>query len=306
MAKSSLEIILGLQDKTGGFKGPVAALQNLGKVALGVAAGGIAAVAAGVIALASKAIPAASDLNEAMNASSVVFGDAAKTIQDYGKIAADMAGLSAAEFNQMGAVTGAMLTNFGYGAQDAADETVKLTQRAADMASIFNTEVPDALSAVQALMRGESEPARKFGVSMSMLEVEAKATELGFKKVNKVFDQNALTQARLALFYEQTDKIAGDFVNTSDQLANGARVQKARWENFLATVGTKMLPIVTKLQNVFMGLAEKYLPMIVDALGPVIDFVGRLVDRLLAVPHSLLEEGIRTGGYWRNCKIVYS
>ncbi len=250
-------------------------LQTVGKVALGVAAGGIAAIGAAVLTIGKSAITAASNLNEAVNASSVVFKDASGWIQDFGKTAAETTGLSAEAFNQMAAQTGAMLTNFGMGVHEAAESTVTLTQRAADMASIFNTDVEDAMIAVQAGLRGQSEPLLRFGVNMSAAAVQSYALANGMVKAGKEMDSETTVLARMGLLMSQTDKIAGDFVNTSDGLANSARIQAARWQNFKAELGGKLLPVVQTFQQLFMNLAATVLPKVLAALSPVFDFIQR-------------------------------
>jgi hypothetical protein len=278
-------------------------LQTIGKVAVAGAAAGIAAIGLGIGAVASQAIPAASNLNEALNATNVVFGDAAGKVQEFGKIAADVAGMSAAEFNQMAAQTGAMLQNYGFEAGEAAQASIDLGTRAADMASIFNTDVSEAMTAINAALRGEADPIERYGVSMNAAAVEAQALAMGFEKVGGSFSTAAMTQARLALLMEQTDKIAGDFVNTSGDLANATRVNEARWENFMAQVGTVGLPIMTTVQRVLLDVGEKVFPIVAGALEriqPVVEgvanavgaFVGALLDgqEPIGAAKQLIEE----------------
>lgn len=264
-------------------------VQTMGKVALAGVAGAAVAAGAAVIGFAAKAIPAASNLNEALNATNVVFGDAAATVQEFGKTAAESAGLSESAFNQMASVTGAMLQNYGLDADQAADATVSLAQRAADMASIFNTDVEDAMGAINAAMRGEADPIERFGVSMNAAAVEAQALAMGFEKVDGAFSETEMTQARLALLMQQTDKIAGDFVNTSDDLANKTRINEARWENFLAQIGQVGLPIMGMFQGLLATIGEQVLPIVTSALEtiqPVVEAVsyaiGEFVDDLVA------------------------
>lgn len=271
--------LAGARSKVGkALDGISANVKKAGKIAMAGVAAGVVAIGAGIVGIASQAIPAASNLNEAMNAVNVVFGDSADVIHAFGETAADTAGLSQAAFSQMAAQTGAMLQNYGLGAEAAADATVDLGQRAADMASIFNTDVEDAMVAINAALRGEADPIERFGVSMNAAAVEAHALALGLADSTGELDQAALTQARLSLLMAQTDKIAGDFVNTSDQLANAARVQSARWENFMAALGSFALPILTELQTLFMDLAEVAMPLILEAIGPVADIFGDLVS----------------------------
>ena len=201
-------------------------------------------ISAPIVAAGAAMVKFASDANESANAASVVFKNSKDVILDWGKTAATQAGLSAAEFYQSSAVIGAGLQNAGYSAREAADETINLTKRAADMASIFNTDVKDSMLAIQSALRGESEPIRRYAVSLTEAAVQAKAFELGLVKTGEELDTNAKTQARLALIMEQTSRFAGDFVNTSDELANSTRITTAMVKNEAAEFGKQLLPIM--------------------------------------------------------------
>ena len=275
----------------GALKGMVQRTQKAGKALAAGLAGGIAIAGAAIIGIANQAIPAASNLNEALNATRVVFGDAADEIHAFGETAADVAGLSAAEFNQMGAQTGAMLKNYGLGADEAASATIDLAKRAADMASIFDTDVGDAMGAINAAMRGEADPIERYGVAMSAAAVDAKALEMGLADATGELSNQAKTQARLALLFEQTDAIAGDFVNTSGDLANATRVQSARWENFMARIGSFALPILSTFQALFLDIGERVFPIIINALSPIAE-IFQAVGEAVASFIGVLVEGV--------------
>lgn len=287
--KSSVDEASGNTERKAGIMSK--ALGGIGVAAKGMAAVvgiGMTSLMGAFGLLTSQAIPAASDLNEAINASTVVFGEGAAALQEFARTAAQTTGLSAAQVNQLGAQMGAMLTNFGYDQKSAAQETIGLTQRAADMASIFNTEVSVALTAVQAGLRGETEPLRRFGVDVSDASIKAYALATGMIKAGDEMTMNQKVMARTALIYEQTNKIAGDFVNTSDQLANATRVQKAEWQNFLATSGQSLLPIVLQVRRAFMGIAQQALPVVIEMIGilardalPTIIQMGSILSTLI-------------------------
>lgn len=204
---------------------------------------------------------AAADLGESVNAVNVVFGNAADTIVNYGQTAATSVGLAATTFNSLATNTGALLTNFGFTQQQAADEAINLTERAADLASVFNTDVDEALFAVQAALRGETEPIRRFGVSLDDASVRAKAVELGLAATTAEVDKNGKAQAALALIYQQTASVQGDFANTSDSLANQQRILAAEFENAKAEIGQGLLPVAGEL----VGIVRDMLPSLVDA-----------------------------------------
>lgn len=286
-----LQVLITASDKASStfskFSSGLGALGTAGKVALGAVAGGIAAVGAGVALIASKAIPAASNLNEAMNAVNVVFGDSSQEIIDWGSKAASQAGLAQSAFFQMSAQTGAMLQNLGLDQASAAEESINLAKRAADMASIFNTDVNDALAAIQAGLRGEADPLERFGVRLSQTAVHAKAVEMGLIGVKDQMDDQTRATAALALLYEQTDSLAGDFVNTSGDLANAQRVAKAQFENFLATIGSIGLPILGKFFKIVstsimptLDNFAKYIKRVVETGDTMNGFLNMLPKRL--------------------------
>ena len=297
-------------------------------------------------------ITSASDLNESANAMNVVFTDSGGTIEDFAQTSAESIGMAKSDFYQLAAVQGAALKNYGMSNQDAADETITLAQRAADMASIFNTTVPDAMTAIGSMMRGETEPIKRYGVSMSQAAVEAKALEMGLipviknqtdikaaqisateaqeklrvatawygsdslqaQKASIDLDkaQQSLSkamegstgemtpaikaQASLALFYQQTDQFAGDFANTSDQLANGSRILSAQLKDEAASLGTQLLPYVLKGVQFLRELLVKFQALtpeqkkwimviigVVAVIGPLLLIIGSVITAISAL-----------------------
>lgn len=208
--------------------------------------------AAGVAAKGASA--EAVNLGEAQNAVSVVFGKSAGVINAFAKGAARSAGLSMLQASQAAVPLGASLQNFGFSTQDAAKNTVVLTKRAADMASVFNTSVPEALEAIQAGLRGEADPLEKFGVGLSDAAVRAKAVEMGLAKTTSGVSEHGKMQARVALLLQQTNKYQGDFARTSGSAANAARINAAEAANLQASYGKGLIPVLSLYQSVVGGL----------------------------------------------------
>lgn len=238
------------------------------------------------VGFAKSAINSFTQLGEATNAVNVTFGEASTKLLEFSRQAAESVGLSAAAFLQMATPLGAILQNFGLSAEDAADKTLELTQRAADMASVFNVDVSDALGAVQAALRGEGDPIERFGVSVAAAAVEAKVLALGLAETKSEITETDKVMGRLALIMEQTDKVAGDFANTSDSLANRQRTLAARFEDTKAALGERLAPVAEKL----LDIAEDLIPEIEELAGafatlaePLPEVVGGLIDAKNAI-----------------------
>lgn len=223
----------------------------------GAIIGGFATIVKGTaLVMGNKAANAASDLAEAQNAVNVVFGESSNILKDFAKTADKTTGLSQKAF--LGAATpiGAALQNVGLNSKDAANQAVNLTKRAADLASIFNTDLNSALTAIQAGLRGEADPLERFGVGLSDANIKTYALKNGIVSAGKEMTDQQKVTARLGLFFEQTNKIQGDFINTSDQLANKQRINTARFQNLQAEIGEKLLPTKLKLAEAFSKVLD--------------------------------------------------
>lgn len=203
-------------------------------------------------------VEAASNLGESVNAVNKVFGASSKEVQDWGKNNAASFGLSKRAFNELAVPLGAGLKNAGLSLQDTTKWTIDLTKRAADMASVFRTTVPEALEAIQAGLRGESDPLERFGVGLSAAAVEAAAlAETGKENAKQLTDQEK-AMARLNLIMDQTASTQGDFAETSDQYANAQRTATGQMEDAKAKIGEALLPAMAKLTVITGDAASKF------------------------------------------------
>jgi hypothetical protein len=240
------------------------------------------------IAAGTAMVKLASDTGESLNAASVVFGKSTSVISAWGKNAAEQAGLTSAEFYQASAVIGAGLINAGASAEIASEQTIELTKRAADMASIFNTSVNDAMLALQSGLRGESEPLRRFAVSLDEATVSARASAMGLVDADGAVTSYGKSQARLAIIMEQSARFQGDFTNTSDQLANKTRIVTAQIKEQASELGQKLLPLVLDAVSAAGELVKKFSDLsseqketilktvaVAAAVGPMLIVVGK-------------------------------
>lgn len=225
-------------------------LGNVGTIAGGILTADIIREGAQrVTALVQQTVHAASSLGESLNAVDKTFGESAHTIHSWAESNAASFGLSQRAFNEAATPLGAMLKNQGLTMDQVGAQTIKLTERAADMASVFNVNVSDALTAIQAGLRGESDPLERFGVSLQAVAVEARALADSGKTSAAQLTAQEKAVARLNLIYDQTASTAGDFADTSTGLANAQRIASAEIENAQAKIGTTFIPVMAAAAN---------------------------------------------------------
>lgn len=284
-------------------------LGDVGKIAGGfLAANVVAGAGQKVLGFIGDSISAASDLGESMNAVNKIFGESQKVILDWGKNNANAFGLSQREFNQLAVPLGAGLKNAGLDLATTADLTIKLTERASDMASVFNTDVGEALAAIQAGLRGEADPLERFGVGLSAAKVEAHALAMTGKDVASSLTDQEKMLARVDLLMQQTASTQGDFASTSDELANKTRIQQARMEELQATIGEKLIPVQLAITDAKLKMVEllttKVIPTLEDlyvqhypALMSIVDTVKQSYENF-TTSIRLTTEAIQVGVDW--------
>ena len=247
--------------------GVVSSLKRIGETAAGFISAQVFQRAAGAVRdFFGGATSEAADLQQSIGGVESVFGAAADAVFAFGETAADVAGLSKNQVNELATATGAFLKNFGFDQAAAAEQTLVLTQRAADMAAMFGGPVEDAMSAIQAGLRGQQDPLEKYGVSLTAARVEAHALAMTGKSLAKELTEEEKMLARIDLIMQQTADSAGQFAREQDTAAGAAAISEARYKNLQAELGTRLLPITTKLTQAkiaFVGiLSSKVIPVV--------------------------------------------
>ncbi|KKM18507.1 hypothetical protein LCGC14_1665010 [marine sediment metagenome] len=247
---------------------------------------------AGTVTLIKKVITEASKLEESINAVNVVFGVGAETILKFGKNAARSVGLANSDFNQLSTVTGALLRDVGIPLKEVADLTNTLTIRASDLASVFDTNVRDALSAINQALRGETEAIRRYAGDVTDATLETFALAEGIDKQVSSMDQQEKRLLRVKLIMSQTASVEGDFEKTHKSFANQTRILNSTLSNTAATIGSQLLPPLSKLlflTNTIVkddGVLEKFATRaqrvgeIFAKINPLVGLYVRFIDSL--------------------------
>jgi phage-related protein len=249
-------------------KSGTAAGQKMGGGILGAAKSFIGPLAAafaigGAISFGRGAIEEASNLSESLNAVKVSFGDASNEIVKLGETAATRLGLSQNEFNSIATQFSAFAGTIAGSGGNISSVIDTLSTRGADFASVMNLQVSDALGLFQSGLAGETEPLRRYGIDLSAAAVEAYAMANGIGEAGRELTEAEKVQARYGSLLEQTNKVQGDFANTSDGLANSQRIANAQIKDAQASLGEAFLPILASV-TAFMA----------DAFVPILETVG--------------------------------
>jgi hypothetical protein len=161
------------------------------------------AVLGGLAAAAGPAVTAASDLNETMSKTSVIFGDADEALFSFAETAATSLGQTKQQALDAAATFGTFGKAAGLTGQDLAGFSTDFTKLASDLSSFNNSTPQEAIDALGAALRGESEPLRRFGVLLSADAIAAEAMRMGLVTTTVSEEDLAVATAKVNIAFEK-------------------------------------------------------------------------------------------------------
>lgn len=255
-ASNAVKAIDSVDKKTAGMKGRV--MGSLKTLAAGFAAGFSAqAIVKGI----GSSITAASDLSETISKTEQVFGDASKGVLDWSTNSATALGQSRQEALDAASTFAIFGKASGLSGQELNTFSTDLVGLSADFASFANVKPEEAVSAIGAALRGETEPMRKFGLVIDQASIQAKAFEMGLIATAKTpvdSTKKALVVGEMVKAFADGQKITGDFARTSDGLANQQRILSAQLTGVSVAVGNVLLPAVVTIMGAVLNAAGAF------------------------------------------------
>ena len=233
---------------------------------------GLAGAARAIPGFLNGAIQSASDLNEEIGKSVLLFGDSANTIEKWAEGAAESLGMSKLEALRATGAFGGFFNAIGKTKKESADMSVKMAKLAVDLGSLYNTPTEDAIYALGAAMRGEIEPMRRYNVFLQDAELKAEAFALGLHDGKGPLDSLSKSLATYSFILKSTGIANDNFTDTSDGLANSQKILAAQIENAKLAVGEGLLPAMQSLIDILKNMDFEEIGKDVGSLAK--SFVG--------------------------------
>ena len=234
-------------------------------------AGGGLFAGAKLFSFGKDAISDAGDLEQSIGAVDSVFKSSAEQVHQWAQVSATSLGISENAYNELASVLGASLKNGGTSVDELAGKTNDLIALGADLASMYGGSTKEAIEAISAALRGETDPIERYGISINDAALSARAVELGIHKTGGAFTTQQKQLLTQKLLFEQSTDAQGNFNRESDTYAHKVQVAQASWENFRAELGSAVLPAITSVMDV---LAKFLQPILTEVTGGVRAFVA--------------------------------
>ncbi|MHB2252825.1 aggregation-promoting factor C-terminal-like domain-containing protein [Corynebacterium aurimucosum] len=210
----------------------------------------------GIGLIAKESMAYAAEAEQSYGAVESIFADHAQGIIDKSKQAATEVGVSGREYRELSANMGAMLKNMGMPMDEVADKSQNLVGVAADLAATFGGTTKEAVESVTSLLRGETDPIEKYGVSIKQADIEARMAADGLDNLSGEAEKQAKAQTLLKLLTEQTASAQGQFARETDTAAHKQQVATAKYNDAKEAIGTALLPIMAELADKAASVAQ--------------------------------------------------
>jgi hypothetical protein len=238
---------------------------GIGSAVGNVAGGAIDSALGAITNFAAGSVDAFAQLEDATAAAGVLFGDNVGTITAAAEDAANRVGLSSQQYIDAAGTIGTFGKSAGLQGAPLTDFTTKLADLSGDLASFKGTSTEQAVEAVGAALRGESEPIRAYGVLLDEATIAQEAQRMGLVKAQVDHVKVASAKAALGQAQQRLNKVMHDGKATDvDKAAASAAV--ARAEQTLKTAMDGSTPALTKQQKL-MATQSAILRQTSDAQG---------------------------------------
>lgn len=223
--------------------------------------GGVLA-AAGIGNIIGDAIANGSDNQQSFQAVEQVYGDlGAAAIKAFAEAGAKNIGQSMNDILSASSLLGTFGKAAGLAGPELVDFSKDIITLGADLSSFANTSPEEAVEALSAGLRGESEPLRKYGVLLDDATLKARAMEMGIYDGNGPLTQQQRILAAYNEILAQTTDQQGQFGREAESLPGKQASMAASWENISTRMGIAFLPVA---ENIIDIVETELIPILED------------------------------------------
>lgn len=238
-----------------------------------------------IVATLGLLVKKASDAQETQAKFGTVFQEVTADASKALKVLRKDYGLSRLAAQDMLSATGDLLTGLGMQGAAALSLSEQTQQLAVDLASFtnFSGGAKGASDALTKAMLGERESVKSLGIVITEEMVKERLLTEGKEKLTGQARLQAKAEATLAIAVEQSKNAIGDYQRTKGDLANMTRTLMGRLEDLWVTLGSKLIPVVTKI----VGKLQEVVSNVSDWIEANPALTSRLV-KFVAVASSLM------------------
>lgn len=241
----------------------------------------------------------ASDVQEMQNKFDVVFQGMTDEVEAWASAYASAIGRNSNTIKGYLADNQNMFVGMGMTREAAAGLSENLVTLALDLASFNNLQETDAVNALSKALMGESESAKTLGAVLNENTLAMAMNEMGIKKKFDALSEAEKMEVRYQAILMQSTDAVGDCERSLDSY-KGRQIQtQSATENLKETIGTRLLPYMTILQEKFgslVGTLSEYVNPAFDKIEEIASDISSFWNESLSP--AISDVGDAFGAVW--------
>lgn len=182
----------------------------------------------------------------------------------------------------------------------SAEMVTNLTERAYDMAALFDQDVTTVMEKMRSAMVGNHETMRDLGVVITETTLKEAAYAKGIAKRGTELTEQQKIMTRYKLIMEQSAQAQGRWNDESEDASGKLRTLDEMQEEISRKLGEALLPILDKLLDVILPISEFLAQMngtgwgVVAVIGAMVAALGPVLKIITLINNLKLAKGIQT------------
>lgn len=247
-----------------------------------------------------SALQAAADAQAMESSFDSVFGAQAEGARLWSQNLAESLNYSETEIRESMLSWQTLFNGMEVSGKKSAEMVTNLTERAIDMAALFDTDVNTVMEALRSTMVGNHETMRQYGVVITENTLKEAAYSKGIARRGKELTELQKVETRYALIMEQSAQAEGRRNAEADDVNGKLLTMQGLQTEITKKLGEALLPILDKLLDVLLPIAEGLAQMnsfgwgVVAVVAALVAALGPVLKIITLINNLKLAKGIQT------------
>lgn len=257
-------------------------------------------ITAPVVAATGLAFKMASDYEQALGKSEVVFEHHSGAMEKWAENALETMNLSRATATTIASDFGALFKGMGFSLDQTKEFSITLTERVTDLANFYDTTIDETITALESIVSGQTQPLRKFGINMTQATLQEYAFANGISKKVSEMTEAEKTQLRYNFVMDRTAIAIGTTAREQDS----ANAQMQRFKETIKELGIsfgeEILPLITPVISFLNDMLQAFaklpgpvkkvvvvMAMLAAAIGPILIALSSVITATIQLKSTL-------------------
>lgn len=211
-----------------------------------------------ILAAGAASFKLGADFEQALGKMNVVFEESSRNIEEWAKNSLRDFGLARSTAITLATDFGALFKGMGISIKETEEWSTTLAERTMDLANFYNVTVEETTTALNAIVTGQTEPLRKFGINMTQAALQEYAYSQHIRKRVSDMTEAEKVQLRYNFVIEKTNIAVGTTARESGSATGQINKFKESIKELGISFSEQILPIITPVIEWLNNVIEKF------------------------------------------------